>query len=66
MMTEQKFSITVLQNEIYIQNIIGNYNIESYAYLVHLKQQLNIEKQIFLNEGKQGQFDKYLFIDDEL
>ncbi len=53
---------------IYIQKLKGNdnININMYAYLGYLKQQLSLEKQICMNERKQSKFDKYLFIYDML
>ncbi len=58
--------ILLAKYHIYIQKLKDNDNIDMYAYLAFLKQQLSIEEQICMNERKQSKFDKYLFIYDML
>ncbi len=57
----------LLPKYIYIQKLKINDNIDMYAYLAYLKQQLSIEKQIYMNERIQRFFFyKYCLIYDML
>ncbi len=44
------YFILIAKYQIYIQKLKWNDIIDIYAYLAYLKRQLNIEKQIYMNE----------------
>ena len=47
---------------IYKQRLFNNNEIDFYAYLIVLKQKLNIEQTICVKEYRPDKFEKYLFI----
>ncbi len=51
-----------LQSTIYIQQLINTNKIDFYDYLVGLKQKLQIEKIICIDEGNPSKFEQFEFI----
>ncbi len=51
---------------IYIQKLINSNKIDFYDYLVQLKQKLQIENIICIDEGNPSKFEQFEFILDDI
>ncbi len=60
------FCILIVKYYIYIQKLINNNKIDCYDYLVQLKQKLEMEKIICIDEGNPSKFEQFEFILDNI
>ncbi len=60
------FCILIAKYYIYIQKLINSNKIDFYDYLVQLKQKLQIEQIICIDEGNPSKFKQFEFILDDI
>ncbi len=60
------FCILIAKYYIYIQKLINSNKIDFYNYLVQLKQKLQIENIVCIDEGNPSKFEQFEFILDNI